>query len=100
MYKERAECVRSVALPETVVRRSCVFYVPVGGVEAHVAQSAEHVLGKDEVSGSIPLMGSIRRREQVVTKGYVALSAKSVTKQRKRRRHHGEREIRENETAR
>lgn len=27
--------------------------------KAHVAQSAEHVLGKDEVSGSIPLMGSI-----------------------------------------
>ena len=24
---------------------------------AHVAQSAEHILGKDEVSGSIPLMG-------------------------------------------
>ncbi len=45
----------------------CVF-VPVGGVEAHVAQSAEHVLGKDEVSGSIPLMGSIRRGEQVVIK--------------------------------
>jgi hypothetical protein len=28
------------------------------GIVAHVAQSAEHVLGKDEVSGSIPLMGS------------------------------------------
>ncbi len=25
---------------------------------AHVAQSVEHILGKDEVSGSIPLMGS------------------------------------------
>ena len=25
---------------------------------AHVAQLVEHVLGKDEVSGSIPLMGS------------------------------------------
>ena len=24
---------------------------------AHVAQSAEHVLGKDEVGGSIPLLG-------------------------------------------
>ena len=34
--------------------------LPLGwaGVEAHVAQLAEHVLGKDEVSGSIPLMGS------------------------------------------
>ena len=28
-------------------------------IEAHVAQSAERVLGKDEVSGSIPDMGSI-----------------------------------------
>ena len=27
-------------------------------VAAHVAQLAEHILGKDEVSGSIPLMGS------------------------------------------
>ncbi len=26
---------------------------------AHVAQLVEHVLGKDEVSGSIPLMGSM-----------------------------------------
>jgi hypothetical protein len=25
---------------------------------AHVAQLAEHVLGKDEVTGSIPVMGS------------------------------------------
>ena len=29
------------------------------GIQAHVAQSAERVLGKDEVSGSIPDMGSI-----------------------------------------
>jgi hypothetical protein len=27
-------------------------------VTAHVAQLAEHVLGKDEVIGSIPIMGS------------------------------------------
>ena len=26
--------------------------------DAHVAQSAEHILGKDEVTGSIPVMGS------------------------------------------
>ena len=32
--------------------------VPVD-VSAHVAQSAEHFLGKEEVSGSSPLMGSI-----------------------------------------
>ena len=35
------------------VSRSMVAY------SAHVAQSAERVLGKDEVSGSIPDMGSI-----------------------------------------
>ena len=29
------------------------------GFQAHVAQSVERVLGKDEVSGSIPDMGSI-----------------------------------------
>ena len=28
-------------------------------IQAHVAQLAEHVLGKDEVSGSSPDMGSI-----------------------------------------
>jgi hypothetical protein len=27
---------------------------------AQVAQSVEHVLGKDEVSGSIPLLGLVR----------------------------------------
>ena len=33
---------------------------PVGSVtSAHVAQSVEHVLGKDEVTGSIPVVGSI-----------------------------------------
>ena len=30
---------------------------------AHVAQLAEHVLGKDEVSGSIPLVGSSKSRQ-------------------------------------
>ena len=28
---------------------------------AHVAQSVEHVLGKDEVTGSIPVVGSITK---------------------------------------
>jgi hypothetical protein len=28
------------------------------GSAAHVAQSVEHVLGKDEVTGSIPVVGS------------------------------------------
>ena len=33
--------------------------VGAGGIRtAHVAQLVEHVLGKDEVSGSIPLVGS------------------------------------------
>ncbi len=27
-------------------------------LNAHVAQSVEHILGKDEVTGSIPVMGS------------------------------------------
>jgi hypothetical protein len=29
-------------------------------IRAHVAQSVEHVLGKDEVTGSIPVVGSSR----------------------------------------
>ncbi len=33
-----------------------------GWVLAHVAQLVEHVLGKDEVSGSIPLVGSTAKR--------------------------------------
>ena len=36
---------------------------------AHVAQSAERVLGKDEVSGSIPDMGSISDIEDVTANG-------------------------------
>ena len=34
---------------------------------AHVAQSVEHVLGKDEVTGSIPVVGS-RSREGLVSR--------------------------------
>jgi hypothetical protein len=33
------------------------------GIRAHVAQLAEHALGKGEVSGSIPDMGSINSGE-------------------------------------
>jgi hypothetical protein len=29
---------------------------------AHVAQSVEHVLGKDEVTGSIPVVGSMTEK--------------------------------------
>src|SRR5262249_32541444 len=36
---------------------------------AHVAQSAERVLGKDEVSGSIPDMGSIALEKMVAVNG-------------------------------
>jgi hypothetical protein len=32
--------------------------VPAASKHAHVAQSVEHVLGKDEVTGSIPVVGS------------------------------------------
>ena len=35
------------------------------GDRAHVAQTAERVLGKDEVSGSIPDMGSILVRRRI-----------------------------------
>jgi hypothetical protein len=42
----------------------CGVFRPIGGdgphrEQAHVAQLAEHVLGKDEVTGSIPVMGSM-----------------------------------------
>jgi hypothetical protein len=34
---------------------------------AHVAQLVEHVLGKDEVTGSIPVMGSSRAQRTFAT---------------------------------
>jgi hypothetical protein len=30
-----------------------------GLIDAHIAQSVEHFLGKEEVTGSIPVMGSM-----------------------------------------
>ena len=33
--------------------------LPLKGCNAHVAQPVEHILGKDEVSGSSPLVGSL-----------------------------------------
>ena len=54
---------RSEAYVRTPQRRDeeatprCDAYRP--SQQAHVAQSVERVLGKDEVSGSIPLVGSI-----------------------------------------
>ena len=32
---------------------------------AHVAQSVEHILGKDEVTGSIPVVGSMRNTPEI-----------------------------------
>jgi len=46
-----------------------LFFVVGGKNLAHVAQLVEHVLGKDEVSGSIPLMGSRRALAGVVLCG-------------------------------
>src|SRR6266478_947924 len=34
--------------------------------QAHVAQLVEHVLGKDEVTGSIPVMGSLKNSRPAV----------------------------------
>ena len=31
-------------------------------IAAHVAQSVEHILGKDEVTGSIPVVGFAKNR--------------------------------------
>ena len=42
---------------------------PVGLASAHVAQSVEHVLGKDEVTGSIPVVGSIKNVVNEVRRG-------------------------------
>ena len=39
------------------------------GSAAHVAQSVEHVLGKDEVTGSIPVVGSIKNELNEVRRG-------------------------------
>ena len=33
------------------------------GFQAYIAQSVEHVLGKDEVIGSSPIVGSIIQKE-------------------------------------
>ena len=42
---------------------------PDGWSRAHVAQSVEHVLGKDEVTGSIPVVGSITIEKIEVCRG-------------------------------
>ena len=50
---EREPSKLGVAGSSPVSRSNCVL----GPTDAQVAQSVEHVLGKDEVSGSIPLLG-------------------------------------------
>ena len=50
---EREPSKLGVAGSSPVSRSNCVL----GPTVAQVAQSVEHVLGKDEVSGSIPLLG-------------------------------------------
>jgi hypothetical protein len=39
-----------------------VWYPPFGylGIFAQIAQSVEHILGKDEVTGSIPVLGLLK----------------------------------------
>ena len=50
---EREPSKLGVAGSSPVSRSTCVL----GTADAQVAQSVEHVLGKDEVGGSIPLLG-------------------------------------------
>ena len=51
----------SVAAREILVRRAGLSeFVLMLNIAAHVAQSAEHFLGKEEVTGSIPVMGFVR----------------------------------------
>ena len=43
--------------------RACyLFKLRIVSFFAHVAQLVEHILGKDEVTGSIPVVGSTKRR--------------------------------------
>ena len=42
--------------------------IPVSRSSADVAQLAERVLGKDEVTGSIPVIGSILRSREPATR--------------------------------
>ena len=59
---EKREVGRELFLRKDIARRLGILSV----IGAHVAQSAEHILGKDEVSGSIPLMGSIKNITEVL----------------------------------
>ena len=47
---------------------ACYLALPAESARAHVAQLAEHVLGKDEVAGSNPVLGSrVKRRATSAT---------------------------------
>ncbi len=59
---EKREVGRELFLRKDIAWRLGILSV----IGAHVAQSAEHILGKDEVSGSIPLMGSIKNITEVL----------------------------------
>ncbi len=41
-----------------------MFFHTASATNAHVAQLVEHVLGKDEVTGSIPVMGSMKLKKE------------------------------------
>ena len=45
--------------------RQCTGHRIAGMTPAHIAQSVEHFLGKEEVTGSNPVMGSIRKPDAV-----------------------------------
>ena len=53
----RCDCtiMQSIA---TLSRHPCDYSYTYGHDRAHVAQSVEHILGKNEVIGSIPIVGS------------------------------------------
>ena len=50
----------SIYEPDTLFRLSGTLCTEVPHVQvAHIAQSVEHILGKDEVTGSIPVVSSL-----------------------------------------
>ena len=55
-------CRKARRSDSTMSQRRNATHIVARSLFAHVAQSVERVLGKDEVSGSIPLVGSISAR--------------------------------------
>src|SRR6266436_7450551 len=81
----------------------------IGQKQAHVAQSVERVLGKDEVTSSILVVGSRKagvtqwlesRPSKPLVAGSNPVSRSLHRESGSKRGFHGEREIRENEAAR